>query len=201
MNQDVIEMISYDEIKAYVESESKYSYKNHKKEALESILLLSESELLPLVDKYTLNKPNYRSARHFVMNYVSATLIEKEGFTWSINEFGWVKQNEKFEEVRIVLGTKNSLQIGKSPKNSFFFGYSINLGGAGGASSLSVYDNSFKSFEEAKQAGLNYLKEGYLKTALTFSEDTTNFNRKIVAEFKKAIDFYLPPVGSQLRLF
>jgi len=201
MNQDIIEMISYDEIKAYVESEKKYSYKNHKKEALESIVLLSESELLPLVDKYTLNKPNYKSVRHFVMNYVSATLIEKEGFTWRIDEYGWVKQNEKFEEVRIVLGTKNSLQIGKSPKNSFFFGYSINLGGAGGASSVSVYDNSFKSFEEAKQAGLNYLKEGYLKTALTFSEDTTNFNRKIVAEFKKAIDFYLPPVGSQLRLF
>jgi hypothetical protein len=201
MNQDIIEMISYDEIKAYVESEKKYSYKNHKKEALESIVLLSESELLPLVDKYTHNHLHYRSARHFVMNYVSATLIEKEGFTWRIDEYGWVKQNEKFEEVRIVLGTKNSLQIGKSPKNSFFFGYSINLGGAGGASSLSVYDNSFKSFEEAKQAGLNYLKEGYLKTALTFSEDTTNFNRKIVAEFKKAIDFYLPPVGSQLRLF
>lgn len=201
MNQDIIEMISYDEIKAYVESEKKYSYKNHKKEALGSIVLLSESELLPLVDKYTLNKPNYKSVRHFVMNYVSATLIEKEGFTWRIDEYGWVKQNEKFEEVRIVLGTKNSLQIGKSPKNSFFFGYSINLGGAGGASSVSVYDNSFKSFEEAKQAGLNYLKEGYLKTALTFSEDTTNFNRKIVAEFKKAIDFYLPPVGSQLRLF
>ncbi|MFN3852151.1 MAG: hypothetical protein ACK4NY_22140 [Spirosomataceae bacterium] len=201
MTDIIVETTIYNEVIDYIEADLKYPYKTRYKHILESMLSLSETDVSELIDKYTLNRSYYRSARHFVMNYVSATLIEKEGFTWRIDECGWVKQNEKFEEVKIALGTKNSLQIGKSPKNRFFFGYSINLGGAGGASSVSVYDNSFKSFEEAKQAGLNYLKEGYLKTALTFSEDTTNFNRKIVAEFKKAIDFYLPPVGSQLRLF
>ena len=199
--KDVIETPTYNEIIEYVGAELRHRYKTNYKNVLESILLLSDSDIQVLLDKYTLNRLYYRSARHFVMNYVSATLIEKEGFTWRIDEYGWVKQNEKFEEVNVALGSKNSLRIGKSPKNSFYFGYSINLGGAVGASSVSVYDNSFKSFEEAKQAGLNYLKEGYLKNALTFSEDTTNFNRKIVKEFKKAMDFYLPPVGSQLRLF
>lgn len=198
---DVIETTIYNEVIDYVKADLKYPYKTKYKDTLESILLQSESDIELLIDKYTLNRPYYRSARHFVMNYVSVTLIEREGFTWRIDEYGWVKQNEKFEEVSIALGTKNSLQIGKSPQNRFFFGYSINLGGAGGASSVSVCDNSFKSFEEAKQEGLNYLKERYLQTALQFSQDTTNFNRKIVADFKKAIDFYLPPVGSQLRLF
>lgn len=201
-NQEIPhENVSYDEIITYIESEKRYSYKSRYKEALDKVILLSESELCMLIDKYTLNRLCYRSARHFVMNYVDSMLIESEGFTWSINEYGWVKQNEKFEAMDISLGNKNILQIGKSPKNRFFFGYSINLGGSGGAYGLCLYGDSFKSFDEAKQGGLNYVKERYLKCALEFSQDTTNFNRKIVADLKKAIEFYLPPVGSQLRLF
>lgn len=193
--------VSYDKIIEYIQSEQQYIYKNCYKEALNKVLLLSESEVLELVDKYTVNQPNYRDERHFVMNYIDALLMETEGFTWSFSQYGWVIQNEMFEVTKISLENKNSLQIGKSPNNRFFFGYSINLGGSGGASGLCLYGDSFKSFDEAKQGGLNYVKERYLQCALNFSEDTTNFNRKIVADLKKAIEFYLPPVGSQLRLF
>lgn len=193
--------VSYDEIIAYIDLEKKYPYRNRVQQVLETILQIPKEELYSFIEKYTLNRSFYRDARHFVMNYIYATLIENEGFTWSINECGWIKQNEHFETKDIFLGNKNTLTIGTTPNHRFFYGYSITLGGAGGFSGLSVYGECFNCFEEAKNQGLYYLKERYLECALEHSQDTTNYNKKIVSDLKKAIEQFLPPVGSQLKLF
>lgn len=114
----------------------------------------------------------------------------------AFDKHGWLEKEKWTHEEEIVFlphdakAKGNKIELAQGANGKWAWGYYYGFGtGAGGAGGASFFGDIFETREEAFKDALLFFHERFIQASKT--DDSTNYNQKVVADMLKAIKTHM----------